>query len=59
MPLKVLVFLALTLCLTSCGSNTILYPLQGTDIYNGTNKGDICFSEFYLKEVAQIKIGKR
>lgn len=46
------------LLLTSCTNKLILHPLSGTDVYNGTNKGDLCFSSYYLDNVMQIKIDK-
>ncbi len=45
--------------LTSCVSNKPLYPISDVDIYKGKNSGDVCFSEFYLKNVLQVKIGER
>ena len=55
LPLAILVLLIL--CLQSCVSRQIkLYPLTDKDIYNGKNQGDVCFSQYYLNEVMQVKI---
>lgn len=49
--------LVLPLGLIGCApSKIILHPLTGADIYDGTKKGDICFSEYYLNNVMKVKI---
>lgn len=56
MPLKMATCLSILLFLTSCARNIILHPLTGSDIYDGKNKGDVCFSQYYLNQVMQVKI---
>ena len=58
MPLSLAISLGFILLLSGCASKLILHPLQDADIYDGKNKGDICFSEFYLNNVMQIKIDR-
>lgn len=53
-----MISLGLMLSLLGCSNKVMLYPLKDTDIYDGNKAGDLCFSEFYLNEVMQIKIDK-
>lgn len=51
--------LGLLLLLTGCASKTVLHPLTDQDIYDGKKPGDICFSEYYLDQVMEVKIERR
>lgn len=42
----------------NCAPKVILHPITGKDIYDGKDKGDICFSAYYLDQVMQTKIEK-
>lgn len=46
------------LWLIGCAHKIVLHPISGTDIYDGKEKGDVCFSAFYLNEVMKTKIEK-
>lgn len=51
--------LGLPLVLIGCAtSKIVLHPLSEADIYDGKNKGDICFSEYYLDKVLEAKLDR-
>lgn len=56
--LKVAILVALMGQLTACAPKIVLHPLTGKDIYDGKDKGDVCFSAYYLDQVMQTKIEK-
>lgn len=56
--LPVVISLALPLFSINCASKVVLHPITGTDVYDGKNKGDLCFSPYYISNVMQIKIEK-
>ena len=41
---------------TGCARNVVIHPITGTDIYDGKNPGDKCFSEAYIKEIMRVRI---
>jgi hypothetical protein len=34
----------------------IVSPIDGKDIYDGKNNGDVCFSKEYVETILEIKI---
>lgn len=58
MLLNRVISLGLMLSLTSCVNSTVIHPISGSDIYDGKNAGDVCFSKMYLDEVIKLKIEK-
>lgn len=57
MLLNLGIMLAFTLSLTGCAVKSVHppVPLDGTDFYDGKNKGDECFSKMYLDDYIQWK----
>ena len=57
--LSLAIYLGSMLFLIGCApAKIILFPLKDKDIYDGKNEGDVCFSQFYLNEVMNVKINK-
>jgi uncharacterized protein YceK len=53
--LVLLVLILLSVSLSGCSTAVKLYPITDTDIYVKEN-GDVCMSEYYMKEVLDAKI---
>ncbi len=55
MLFRLAIIAGLTLLLQGCVNRPTPPPLDGVDIYDGKNKGDICFTPFYLNNYLQWK----
>lgn len=57
--LSLVICLLLMATLIGCATKLVLHPILGTDIYSGTQPGDVCFTSYYINEVMQAKIEGR
>lgn len=58
LSLVILVVLMLGSMGCTASKPLILHPIDGSDIYNGSHEGDVCFSQFYLDNVMKVKIDR-